>query len=212
MALKNIIFDFGNVICDIDVSLTEKAFVNLGIKPVPGNGSSAERDRFFEKFETGFITPEEFRKTLKKFFLKPVTDVEIDIAWNALLHKIPVHRIDLLKKLRSAYRLFLLSNTNLIHYIHYVRDLQDNFGFQDFHDLVETAFFSHEIHLRKPSREVFEYVLNYAGIQGEETLFIDDTLQHVEGARKAGLKAYHLTEKEDITDLFSPEMHFLRPL
>lgn len=212
MAVKNIIFDFGGVICDIDISLTEKAFIDLGIKPFNEEEASAQRDIFFERFETGRISPDEFRNTLRMFFSKPVSDDDIDRAWNALLHKIPAHRVSLLKKLQSAYTLFLLSNTNQIHYNHYVQDLQENFGVQDFHDIFKTAFFSHEIQLRKPSLDVFTFVLTHAGIRGEETLFIDDTLQHVEAARKAGLKAYHLKPHEDITELFNAEMQFLPAL
>ena len=209
MAVKNIIFDFGGVICDIDISLTEQAFIDLGIKSFKGEDASAQRDLFFEQFETGQISPPEFRSTLRMFFSNPVSDEDIDRAWNALLHKIPANRISLLKKLQSRYKLFLLSNTNPIHYQQYVQDLHENFGFHDFHGLFETAYFSHEIQLRKPSREVYEFVLNHAGIRGEETLFIDDDIRNTQGAGKAGILAYHLKPDEDITELFNTETQFL---
>ncbi len=209
---NNIIFDFGGVICNIDISITEKAFVDLGIRQFDKEYSVTERDNFFGSFETGKIMPHQFREILKNYFDRPVTNQQIDDAWNALLQDIPVSRIALLRKLAQQHRLFLLSNTNEIHYTKYLKELQIVHGIPGFGELFEKAYFSHQIGLRKPFREVFDFVVNDAVLDRNETLFIDDSIQHVEGARKAGLHAYHLSEGEDITDLFSPEMQFLRPL
>jgi len=211
MAIKNIIFDFGGVICNIDISLTEKAFYDLGLKKFDKSYSVTDRDNFFGAFETGRITPQQFRDTLKEYIDKGVTDDEIDTVWNALLLDIPKQRIELLKQLRSTYRLFLLSNTNEIHYKYYLSDLQRIYGFRDFNDLFDNAYFSHQISLRKPFPEIFEFVINDADLTASETLFIDDSPEHVEGACKAGLHAYHLKPEEDITELFNAEIQFLRP-
>jgi len=212
MAIKNIIFDFGGVICNIDISLTEKAFYDLGLEKFDKEYSITERDNFFGALETGQTTPEQFRETLKTYIKRPVTDPEIDTVWNALILDIPERRIALLKQLRSVFQLFLLSNTNQIHYEHYLKDLQIIHGCLDFSDLFEKAYFSYQIGLRKPFREVFDFVVRDAGIRADETLFIDDSMEHVEGARKTGLHAYHLKPEEDITELFNSEMQFLRPL
>ncbi len=209
MSVKSIIFDFGGVICNIDISITEKAFVDLGLRKFDNTVSLADRDTFFGRFENGLITPEQFRETLKKYFNRTVTDAEIDRAWNALLLDMPEPRIALLKNLRAKYRLFLLSNTNQIHFEHYLKDLQVVHGCKDFTDLFEKAYFSHQIGLTKPSRDVFDFVVGDAGLNRSETLFIDDSIQHVEGARKAGLLTYHLKKGEEFTDLFNPEMQFL---
>ena len=211
MAIKNIIFDFGGVICNIDISLTEKAFYDLGLKKFDKSYSVTDRDNFFGAFETGRITPQQFRDTLKEYIDKGVTDDEIDTVWNALLLDIPKQRIELLKQLRSTYRLFLLSNTNELHYKYYLSDLQRIYGFRDFNDLFDNAYFSHQISLRKPFPEIFEFVINDTDLTASETLFIDDSPEHVEGACKAGLHAYHLKPEEDITELFNAKMQFLRP-
>lgn len=208
--ISNIIFDFGGVICNIDVSRTEKAFLALGIRQFDKEYSVTERENFFGSFETGEITPHQFRETLKNYFDRPVTEQEIDDAWNALLQDIPTSRIVLLRELSRHHRLFLLSNTNEIHYTKYLKELQKIHGISGFGELFEKAYFSHQISLRKPFREVFDFVVNDAGLTRNETLFIDDSIQHIEGAQKAGLHAYHLRKGEDITDLFSPEMRFLR--
>ncbi|NQV03202.1 MAG: HAD family phosphatase [Bacteroidia bacterium] len=212
MPVKNIIFDFGGVICNIDISLTEKAFLNLGIKQFDKEYSVTERDNFFGSFETGKITPQQFRDTMTHYFDRPVSGSEIDAAWNVLLQDIPASRITLLKKLAPYYRLFLLSNTNEIHYTKYLKDLQLIHGIPGFGELFEKAYFSHLIGLRKPFREVFDFVVNDAGLDRNEILFIDDSIQHVEGARKSGMKAYHLKPGEDITGLFNTKMQFLPAL
>jgi len=208
--IRNIIFDFGGVICNIDISITERAFVELGIRQFDKEYSVTDRDNFFGSFETGKITPQQFRDTMARYFDKPVTGKEIDTAWNALLQDIPASRIALLRTLANHYRLFLLSNTNEIHFLKYLKELQEVHGVSGFEDLFEKAYFSHQIGLRKPFREVFDFVVADAGLNRAETLFIDDSVQHVEGAREAGLQAYHLREGESITDLFSTEMQFLR--
>ncbi|MBL7137281.1 MAG: HAD family phosphatase [Bacteroidales bacterium] len=207
--IRNIIFDFGGVICNIDISRTEKAFVALGIRQFDKEYSVTERDNFFGSFETGKITPQQFRDTMARYFDRPVTGNEIDVAWNALLQDIPASRISLLRNLTNHYRLFLLSNTNEIHYTQYLKDLQIVHGITGFEELFKKAYFSHQIGLRKPFREVFDFVATDAGLTRNETLFIDDSIEHVKGALKAGMKAYHLKPGEDVASLFNAEMQFL---
>jgi len=202
-SIKNIIFDFGGVICDIDIKRTEKKFFEMGLIRFDTDYSSSERDDLFRRFESGRISAQEFRDSLKHFFNRPVTDKEIDDAWNALLLEIPRKRIQLLEVIRKNYRIFLLSNSNEIHYQKYLSDFRNNFGYQDFDQLFEKAYFSFQMHLQKPGREVFDYVLKISELKPSETLFIDDSIQHVEAANEAGIIGYHLKikEGEEITDL-----------
>jgi putative hydrolase of the HAD superfamily len=204
-AIRNIIFDFGGVICNIDISLAEKSFQSLGLKSFDSNYPESARDNLFRQLESGKLAARDFRDILKKYFSTTVSDDQIDAAWNAMILDIPEPRVRLLEKLSQLYRIFILSNSNVIHYQKYLYDFQTKYGYADFDALFEKAFFSFEIHLQKPGREVFEYVLVTAGLKPEETLFIDDSRQHVEGARSAGIQAYHLDlqKGEQILDLFS---------
>ncbi len=202
-SIKNIIFDFGGVICNIDVKITEKRFAGLGFKSDDGK-SLAAATKLFEDIETGALGSQHFRDELKKHFILPVSDAQIDEAWNALLLDIPEPRIRLLEELRDHYRILLLSNTNEIHYLCYVEKFRKQYGYARFDELFEKAYFSYRLGLKKPSPEIFRYVLNDSMLDPSETLFIDDTLMHVEGARNAGLHAYHLAtdQGEQIMDLF----------
>jgi glucose-1-phosphatase len=202
--IKNIIFDFGGVICNIDIKKTERRFVEMGFKADGYNSPVSDAKKLFEDIETGAINSQQFRDELKKYFLHPVTDELLDEAWNALLLDIPAARIRLLEELRKHYRIFLLSNTNEIHYHCYLENFRKQFGYGDFDALFEKAYFSYRIGLKKPSMEIFHYVLHDSTMDPSETLFIDDTLIHVEGARNAGIQAHHLVigEGEDVRDLF----------
>jgi putative hydrolase of the HAD superfamily len=203
-SIKNIIFDFGGVICNIDVNLTKQAIVELGLKKFDTGNSITSSTGLFEALETGSITPERFRDELRPFFENPVTDEQLDTAWNALLLDMPEPRIRLLETLRKNYRIFLLSNSNVIHYNHYLNTFRNQYGYSDFDGLFEKAWFSFNIGLKKPSPEIFSYVLDHGRINPSETLFIDDTLVHVLGAKSVGIHGYHLDldRKEQVTDLF----------
>ncbi len=203
-SIKNIIFDFGGVICNIDVKLTEKAFIDLGLKKFDIQQSITLSSGLFEKIEIGAISPEEFRFDLREFFTNSVTDLQLDHAWNALLLDIPSPRIQLLEKLRNRYRIFLLSNSNEIHYLKYLDNFTQEYGYNSFDDLFEKAYFSFNIGLKKPGKAIFDYVTTKSKLNPNETLFIDDTLIHVEGALQAQINGYHLNlpKGEQILDLF----------
>lgn len=201
-SIKNIIFDFGNVLLNINPSLTASAFKSLGIKDEAdffGGRSSIE---LMVKFERGQASSEEFIRAISAAVTSKISDQQIIDAWNSLLLDFPPERIELLKNLGQKYRLFLLSNTNQIHYEAYMYDFQQRYSFS-LDSLFEKLWFSHQIGLSKPDTAIFEYVLKDKSLLPEETLFIDDTLMHVEAARKTGMKAWHLLPGVEICKALS---------
>lgn len=199
--IKNIIFDLGGVILDIDFKRTEKAFVDLGVANFnelfgPGHAAS-----FFKDHEAGKITDGEFLDSLQKLAKHSLQSEAVQKAWNALLINFPPERIELLKKLRSKYRLFLLSNTNAIHVAAFQQIYHDAFNNGSLESLFEKVYYSHQIGFRKPNKEAYEYVLKKNQLIPEETLFIDDALVNVEAARKSGIKAIHLQPGTTLLDL-----------
>ncbi len=143
---------------------------------------------------------------------KNFSDSQIDAAWNAMLLDIPAPRIRLLEKLKTRYRTFLLSNTNMIHYWEYTARLHHAHGYEDFSPLFEKAHFSFELGKRKPHPETFEYVMEINGIDRQTALFIDDSPQHIQGAMKAGLHTYLHDAKNDICNAFDPASLDFRPI
>ena len=203
--IKNIVFDFGGVICDLNMQRTYDRFKEMGMHHFNTAYSVSEQEDIFRSYERGNISSAEFRDILKKLFDQPVTDTQIDEAWNAMLLDIPLPRVRLLEKLRPQYRTFILSNSNEIHYHHYLQNFTIQTGYNNFEELVEKTYFSFKIHLQKPGKEIFDFVIRDSGILPEETLFIDDSTPNTETAKKMGFQVWRLkAEKgEDITEHFS---------
>jgi len=199
--VKNIIFDLGGVILNIDYGQTANAFMKIGVANFDKIYSQAKQGQVFDKLETGDLTPDEFREYIKEI-VPSLQFSDIDKAWNAMLLDLPIQRIDLLKKLKKKYRLFLLSNTNEIHIKCFRKIIESSYGKNIFDDVFEHQYYSSDIGMRKPNAECFQYVLEKNSLEPSETLFIDDSVQHVEGARKLNIKTYHLMPGEDITTLF----------
>lgn len=198
-AIKNIIFDFGGVFFDIDFSLTYNAFAQLSSKSFESVFPGGFNDELLLGLETGRVSPDEFRQNLRSRLAVDATDDTLDSAWNALLLGFPEHRIRMAGKVSEQYRIFLLSNTNLIHYQKYNGDFKKNYG-HNFDDLFVKAFWSHELGLRKPDKECYQAVLSLTGLKASETVFIDDTRINVDGALANGIHGIHL--QGDITGLF----------
>ena len=200
--IETIIFDFGGVILDIDPQLTINEFAKLGFTDLE-KANSEEFTQLIRKFERGILTPEVFRKKMKTFLGIDISDHQFDDAWNALLYDIPSERVEIIEQVKENYQIFLLSNSNEIHYDLYVRDLQLRFGYREFADLFHDAYFSFDVHLSKPDIEIYEFIINQNDLDPKKTLFIDDRKDNIETAQKAGLQTYLLQKPEKVRDIFT---------
>ncbi len=200
---KNIIFDLGGVIINIDFSLTMTAFEELGIKDVPKLFSTTLQQQLFDFQEKGTITSAQFRDEIRKFSTIHLLDSQIDEAWNALLLDLPKARLELLEKVKRSHRTFLLSNTNEIHIHTIQRYLNKEYGISDLSSFFEKTYLSYQLGMRKPDAELFKLVLDENKLNPSETLFIDDSKQHTLAAEKLGIQTYWLDlSKENLLDLF----------
>lgn len=203
MDIKNIIFDLGGVLLNIDYQATVKAFKDLGVKNFEDFFTQSSQNKLFDRLDRGKITPEEFRDELRSMSGVAMSDAEIDKAWNSMILDFPQQKIPMLELISSYYRTFLLSNTNAIHYPAYTSFLQEAHGYDSLAQLFEKEYLSHEVGMRKPDVEIFYHVLEQNNLLPDETLFFDDTQHHVEGARRAGIHAYWIDiTREDVTEFF----------
>jgi putative hydrolase of the HAD superfamily len=194
-----LLLDLGGVLIDVDYHASARAFHALGFEDFDALYSKAKQDHLFDGLETGDLSPAQFRDRIRQIFRPDITDREIDDCWNAMLGTIPAERIALVERLRDHYQVLLLSNTNAIHVPAFEAIVAGDNGITDFKGLFHGAYYSCEIGLRKPHPEAFHHVLECHGADPARTLFIDDSIQHVVGARNAGLHAEHLElEKEDV--------------
>ena len=200
MSYKTIIFDFGGVVLNIDFTLTHLAFLNLGIDNLDEKFSQTQQSGFFDSFEKGEISPEEFRKEIKKFLNSNISDADLDSAWIKMLLDIPKQRIEWILKLKEKYQCVLLSNTNQIHYDYYRDNLEKEHGYKKFSDLFDKTYFSHEIGMRKPDANIYNYVLNDLELLPSEVLFIDDTKKNIDAAKKLSWNTI-LWENKELNEL-----------
>ncbi len=202
--IKNIIFDYGNVIFSLDFEKSKEAWNTLGINNAEEFYGHKVQDDIFDKFEKGEITPIEFRQYIKKkISSRVISDQQIDEAWNSLLVGIPSGNHELLLTIRQKYRTFLLSNINAIHYDFIHKYLKSEFGIENNNHLFEKTYYSHLVGKRKPDTNIFKQVLDENDLVPSETLFIDDSPQHIEGAKKLGINTYLMTKPDNIKKLFS---------
>ena len=200
--IKNIIFDLGGVVLDIDETIVYKELEKLGIS-TSELAHSKEFIEIMSKFDTGIYTAPTFRKKIKALIgQEKMTDQKFDSIWNAMLLDIPRERVEAIEKIKKHYKIFLMSNTNEIHYDLYVRDLQLRFGYREFDELFNKSYFSFAEHLEKPDPRFFELILDHEGLLPEETLFIDDSKKNIEAAQALGIHIYNIRRDELVRNLF----------
>ena len=195
--IKNIFFDLGGVLINLNRERCLIEFQQLGIENIEEHIGHSFKSGLFLHLEEGTITPEEFRNEVRKMTDKQLSDDEIDRAWNAFLLNIPLSKLELLLELRKNYRVFMLSNTNEIHF-DYMKshDFSAKAGLS-INDYFEKCYLSHELHLSKPDKAIFEAVVKDSGVLPHESLFLDDNRQNLETAQSFGFRTYLVAENEE---------------
>lgn len=198
--IRNVIFDLGGVLFNINFSLTEKAFTELGVKDFSSFFTQFHSNDLFVKLETG-VDKDLFYEDFRTATGLQLSNDQIRDAWNALLLDFRMESIAALPELKSRYNLYLLSNTNEIHMQEFHRIYRTLFAESSFDDLFDAAYYSHRIGHRKPNAGAFEFVLEKHGLVAEETLFIDDSINNIEAAQKLGIQTVHLLPGMKIEEL-----------
>lgn len=199
--IKNIIFDFGGVLINLNRQRCIDNFKQLGLSSVENLIDPFAQQGIFMQLEKGIITPAVFRDKVREEMDKPVTDEQIDAAWNSFLVDVPAYKLDALLKLREHYLVYLLSNTNEIHWHWSCEHVFPYKGFRET-DYFEESFLSYEMNLAKPDAAIFEAVIEATDIQPKETFFIDDSEANCRTAETLGIATYVCKPGEDWTKLF----------
>lgn len=201
--IKNIIFDLGNVIIDLDLAKTDIELEYVLGEDYVDRLNQIEKKDIFNRFEMGLCDEREFVETLQSVANQKVSYRRIIDAWNAMLLRTPMHRLEMLENLKSTYQVFLLSNTNETHLAWVFDDLQKMYGITDFDTrYFHKPYYSHLINLRKPNIEIYQFVLDDAQLIANETLFIDDNYDNIVGAKQVGINTIHHQIGNEIENLF----------
>ena len=199
--IRNIVFDLGGVLVDLDFKAAINGLQKAGFANVKEQLLAFDRNGIFQKFELGEMTADEFRSAIRENSTVKLTDEEVDNLWNLMLLEIPREKLELILDLRSKYMVYLLSNTNSIHWDYVCKNAFNYRGFR-VEDYFEETFLSYEMHLAKPNKAIFEKVLNDANLVAEETLFIDDSEANCKAAQEVGIHAHHYHIGDDLSKIF----------
>ena len=199
--IKSIKFDLGGVILNLDYSKTVDEFKKIGVLHFKELYSQKKQTLLFDDFEKGKIKPEEFISSLKNSENLKIKEIDFINAWNAMLLEIPINKLQFIDGLKKDYKIFLLSNTNEIHIKKFENDLKKKNMLEQFYKCFDKIYYSSRMGKRKPEKNCFNQVLEENELVAKNTLFIDDSIKHVEGAEKAGIKTFHLEKNKSILDL-----------
>ena len=198
--VKNLLFDLGGVIMDIDRNRAVKALEAIGLTNADSMLGEYGQKGAFLALEKGEIDAAEFRRQLRPHFDRPVTDEEIDTAFTQFLIGIPLSRLKALRELRRRYKVYMLSNTNPIMFEGFIADQfrQEGLDMSAYFDGVVTSY---EAKCYKPDKEIFDYACEHCDIRPEETLFFDDSQSNVNAARALGFHAAHVAPGKEFTEI-----------
>jgi len=199
--IKKIIFDLGGVLLNIDPPLTGKKLEAMGVANMREVHEKLMASGLYARFDSGKITAARFREEVRSACALPLTDEQVDEAWNALLLDFPAHRVEMLRQLQGNYDLFLLSNTNIIHFQSYTESFRQIYQ-EEMSSFFRQLFLSYELGDHKPDHAIYKKVLHYDGFVPGETLFIDDSLPNARAAVECGMQAIHLAAGMEVTGLF----------
>ena len=199
--IKNIVFDLGGVLIDLDFKSAINGLQKAGFTNVKEQLQAFDNEGIFQKFELGEISADEFRASIRENSNVSLTDEEVDSLWNLMLLEIPREKLELILDLRSKYMVYLLSNTNSIHWDYVCKNAFNYRGFR-MDDYFEETFLSYEMHLAKPDKAIFEKMLNDANLLPEEILFIDDLEANCKAAEEIGIHAHHYHIGDDLSKIF----------
>jgi putative hydrolase of the HAD superfamily len=193
-AVKNLIFDLGNVLYDIDFKKMNAAFTSIGIEGIDQHFTLNKSHKLFLDLEMGFVNEQEFYEGVRALVNLPLTNEQIQFAWNALLVGFRKNSIDWIKQNNTQYNTYLYSNTNQIHHDYFIAEFESKLANYPFVSLFKKPYYSHEMGMRKPDPASFIYILEKEGLLAAETLFIDDNEPNILAAASVGLQVLHLKE------------------
>ena len=200
-AIKNIIFDLGGVLLNIDYNKTFAAFKALEVENIEQMYGQHHASELFEKLETGKISEQDFYATVKKYIPQAVSDEQVAEAWDAMILDLRMESLQALEALAKDHRLFLLSKTNSIHMKRLLQVVARDTGKASLDGYFSRSWYSHLIGLRKPDKAIYEFVLQEENLKAEETFFIDDTEENITTANEMGIKTHLLLPGERIETL-----------
>lgn len=196
--IKNIAFDFGGVIFNLDYEGAVESFKRIGLADADQRLDRYHQRGIFEELESGRIKPDAYRRELSQMCHRELTHDEVLSAWLGYVGgPVDLSRLDAIDDLRRrGYRTFLLSNTNP-----YVQQWAESPAFcaygRPLSSFMDKCYTSYEVGIMKPAEGIFRHMLTDAAILPSETLFLDDSAANVEAAARLGIHTLLVEKNAD---------------
>ena len=187
-----IIFDFGNVLIDLDYPRIIQEFKKVANKNQENIRKLVMDSKILNKFETGQIEPEKFHAAVNQILATDLSESEFERIWNSMLKSITNERMEKVLKIGERFDTYILSNSNITHELAFEAMVVEATGRDSIRDFVKEAYFSHEVGMRKPNQDFYEFVIDDISNYPSRLLFLDDRLDNIEAARSAGMKAVQI--------------------
>lgn len=195
---ETLIFDLGNVIIDLDFNRTESKLSEFGLSFLR---ASKEDHRKFLEFEIGAISEDDFLDHFVQKSMHPVDTITLIKAWTAMLLDIPAERLRMLARLKRKYQTLILSNTNAVHIRWLDEYLSRYHHIKSISQIVHKAYYSHEVGMRKPDPEIFNYIIRDRGLIPRHTYFFDDDPENIKSAQMLGIQSFHVPNGNSILEV-----------
>ena len=201
--IETIVFDLGQVIIDVDFNASIRAFQALNVENATELMQDDEHVNILHQFEKGEIDTNGFRDAIRQIAGNRLPDEQIDTAWEAMLGHIPSSRLQLIHEINKIFSTFLLSNTNPIHLkaiYYYVANEHEAFSFNK---IFQAEYYSFQLGMRKPDPAIFWHILNQNNLNAANTLFLDDSSEHIESAKRLGMKTIKVDKQHDLVSILN---------
>jgi HAD superfamily hydrolase (TIGR01549 family) len=196
--ISGIFFDLGNVLVEVNYREFAARLTSLTGKPME-ELRPAFTDGLVVRYELGLCEEGEFLSTLcGRIGLRQTDFLE---AWTSIFAAKPLIPEDVIMDLSRKYRLWIISNTNRMHF-DYIR------GHYSFLACFHGLILSYEVGAAKPDPAIFKLALERAGIKPDEAVFVDDQLANVKAAREIGIDAIRFLNLDQLLLEFR-ERHLL---
>lgn len=200
--IKAIIFDLGQVLIDLTPARCMEAFAQLGANDIEQALNDKDIQQFLLQFENGDVSEQEFYDKMNSLLPQPADNALIAAAWNSFLGELPAYKLDAILELRKQYKVYLLSNTNVLHWEYARHKYFDRYKGLELRDFFDHAYTSYQMRLLKPDKAIYQSVLDDIGLKPQEVFFLDDRADNCRSAREMGINVYEVTPGEDWRHLF----------
>lgn len=188
--IKNVIFDLGGVIVDLEMERVCACFREIGMPRMAELMDPCYPAEVNERMERGDLSWEEACDEMRRLDGRPeVTNAQIRWVYEEFLARIDERKLQTIERLRErGLKTYILSNTNPAA-IEIVREHFRRHG-REMNELFDGIFLSFELRMLKPSPAIFEEVIRRAKIRPEESLFIDDGRRNADAAHALGFNIF----------------------